>query len=255
VRLSCTGLSRTDWSSVRVGGLDPRLRQAWVRKPKPRFGVQTRPLGGPAATLAAAPERPHPEPLHPLSHCAEFGRAEPQAKVLVEAVQSFGQIRLVFPDAFVAGDPQPFGGSCDEALARFDARCSPDMDLACARPRAEVGEAKEGEGRRLLDQTARSSQQAGVEVQQRCLLGRDAQPEGDESLIHFTAEACRLIVVVERRYVVIREARQFSVASAGLFEPPLEPQVEDVVQVDIRKHGACHASYNVAKRPDRENRG
>ena len=79
--------------------------QTWLRESKPRFSVQTRPVGGSAATLAAAPQRPHPEPLHPLSHCAEFGRAEPQAKVLVEAVQSFSQIRLVFPDAFVAVDP------------------------------------------------------------------------------------------------------------------------------------------------------
>ena len=45
-------------------------------------------------------------------------------------------------------------------------------------------------------------------------------------------------VVVEHRYVIVREAGQLGVASAGLFEPPLEPQVKDVVQVNIRKHGA-----------------
>ena len=37
---------------------------------------------------------------------------------------------------------------------------------------------------------------------------------------------------------IIREPRQLSVASAGLLEPPLELQVEDAVQVDIRKHRA-----------------
>src|SRR5438445_5722134 len=105
------------------------------------------------------------------------------------------------------------------------------MDRAFASPRAEVGEAKEGEGRRLAGRPTRALQQAGVEVQQGCLLGCDAQPEGGESLIHFAAEACRLVVVVEHRYVIVREAGQLGIASAGLFEPPLEPQVKDVVQV------------------------
>ena len=75
--------------------------QASLGKSKPRFGVQVRPVGGSASTLAAESQRPHPEPLHPLSHCAELRRAEPQAKILVEAVEGFRQERLVFPDAFM----------------------------------------------------------------------------------------------------------------------------------------------------------
>jgi hypothetical protein len=70
-----------------------------------------------------------------------------------------------------------------------------------------MGEAKEGEGRRLLGRSTRSMQQAGIEVRQYCLLRCDTQPEGGESLIHFATEACRLAVVVEHRYVVVREAR------------------------------------------------
>ena len=61
-----------------------------------------------------------------------------------------------------------------EREQEYEAVIEPDPLLA------EVGEAKEGEGRRLAGRPTRSLQQAGVEVQQCCLLRRDVQPEGGQ---------------------------------------------------------------------------
>ena len=110
-----------------------------------------------------------------------------------------------------------------------------------------MGETKEGEGCRVDRRSAFPMQQVAVEAQQRRLFGRDVQSEGRQQLFHFLTKTHRIRVVLERRYKVVREARQLRVASAGFLEPPLEPQVQNVVQVDIRKHGAEHASHNVAK--------
>src|SRR5436189_69214 len=99
-----------------------------------------------------------------------------------------------------------------------------------------MGETKEGEGRRFDHWPPRTMQQVAVEAQQRRLLGRDVQPEGRKPLFHFLAEAHRIRVVLECRYKVISEARQLRVASARSLEPPLKPQIKDVVQIDVRKH-------------------
>jgi hypothetical protein len=43
------------------------------------------------SALDSALKGPHPELAHPLPHSAELRKAEPQAKVLVEAVQRLDQ--------------------------------------------------------------------------------------------------------------------------------------------------------------------
>ena len=63
--------------------------------------------------------------------------------------------------------------------------------------RQVVGKAKEGEGRRLLGRSPVPLQQAAVEVQQRCLLGRDPQPKGRQPLFHFLPKPLGIRVVLE----------------------------------------------------------
>jgi hypothetical protein len=88
-----------------------------------------------------------------------------------------------------------------------------------------MDEAKEDKGRRLLGRTASPLQQAGIEAQHCRLLWCDAQPEGGESLFHLMPKPFSIAVVLEHGYKVVSEPREFSVASAGLLEPSLEPQV------------------------------
>jgi len=110
----------------------------------------------------------------------------------------------------------------DEPFACFDARLPLDVDWPTAGFPQIVGEPKEGERRRLDRRSALPMQQVAVEAQQRCLFGRDPQAERCEPLFHFLTEAHRIRVVLERRYKVIGEARQFRVAAAGLLEPSFD---------------------------------
>jgi hypothetical protein len=143
----------------------------------------------------------------------------------------------------------------DEPFACLDARFQHDVEDPAAVLGQVVDETKEGERGRSHRRSPAPKQQVAVEAQQRRLLGRDPQAKGCQPLFHFLAEPPGVRLVPKRHYKVIREARQLRVASAGLLEASLEPQVQDVVQVDIRKHGADHPSYKLAKRPDRRNRG
>jgi len=64
-----------------------------------------------------------------------------------------------------------------------------------------MDEAKESEGRRFVNPLPASLQQAPVEVQHRCLLRGDAQPEGCQSLFHFAPKSLRVGLVLKRRYI------------------------------------------------------
>src|SRR5262249_49943252 len=130
-----------------------------------------------------------------------------------------------------------------KALARLHARCAADGDRAATCLRQVVGEAKEGEAARFLSRSPLPTlQQAAVAVQHCRLLRHDPQPEGCESLVHLLPKSLGVFAVLERGYVVVSEPREFCVTSAGLSEASFEPQVEDIVQVDIRKHWADGAA-------------
>ena len=100
-----------------------------------------------------------------------------------------------------------------------------------------MGKTKEGEGARPLSRSPCTTvQQAAVEAQHGCLFGHDPQPEGCQSLVQFLAKSLSVFAVLERRYKVVSEPRELSIALAGLPEASFEPQVQDVVQVHVRKH-------------------
>jgi hypothetical protein len=75
-------------------------------------------------------------------------------------------------------------------------------------------------------------------VQQGCLLWHDPQPKGCQSLVHFLTKSLGIFAVLEHRYKIIRETRELCVALAGPSEPSFEPEIQDIVQVDIRKYRA-----------------
>jgi hypothetical protein len=89
-------------------------------------------------------------------------------------------------------------------------------------------------------------QQAAVEVPHSGLLRRYAQPKGHQSLFHLPTKPFGVVSVPERRYEVVGEARQLSEATAGLLEASFEPQIEHIVQIDIRKHRADGAALRYA---------
>src|SRR5438309_1510612 len=174
-------------------------------------------------------QRPEPELLDSIPHAAESARAVMEPVVLVVTVELPRQICLLLANRVVPVCLDPRFNLADKAFTRLDARLPCEGHPPAASFRQIVDEAKESEGRRSLNLLPAPLQQASVEVQHRCLLRGDAQPEGGQSLFHFLTESFRVGLVLKRRYIVIGEPGQLSEASAGLLEPSLEPQVQHVV--------------------------
>jgi hypothetical protein len=152
-------------------------------------------------------------------------KAVVESKVQVVSAEHLCQMGLLRPDGLVTVYRHPIFYSAHEALPRFHTRFSGDDNCPATGPRQEVDKAKEGEGRWLLGRAPTPLQQATVEVPNGCLLGRDAQPEGGESLLHFLSESRGVLVVAEHGYEVVSEPCQPSVAPAALLEASFEPQV------------------------------
>jgi hypothetical protein len=92
-----------------------------------------------------------------------------------------------------------------------------------------VFETKEGKGRRLDGWSTHPLQQVAVEEQHSCLLGRDVQLEGCQSLVYFPPKLLRVFPVLEHRYEIVAIPGQLRPFSAGLLEAPFKPQIQDVV--------------------------
>src|SRR5499427_8585111 len=180
-----------------------------------------------------------PYPLHPPQHATQCVRAEVQSEVLVVAVEHLRQMRLLGSDGLVTVRLEPRRHLAHEAFTCFHAGCAADGDRATPRLGQVMGKAKEGEGARLLGRSPGATlQQAAVEVQHGCLLGHGPQPKGRQSFVHLLPKPLSVLAVLEHGYIVIREPREFGVASAGLPEASFEPEVKDIVQVDARQHRA-----------------
>ena len=70
-----------------------------------------------------------------------------------------------------------------------------------------MGEPKEGEGRGPFCPSPSPLQQTPVEVAYGRLLWGDVQPEGCQSLFHFSSKSFGVSLVAKHRYEIVRETR------------------------------------------------
>jgi len=87
------------------------------------------------------------------------------------------------------------------------------------------------------------------------LVGVQLQAELREPLTEIAEELLGVAKILEPNDEVIGEPHHDYVASGTSTPPLMGPLVECVMKVDVGEQRRRHASYNVAKRPDRENRG
>jgi hypothetical protein len=102
---------------------------------------------------------------------------------------------------------QPRCYLAQETLARLNARLSGYVDVSAQRFAPIMGEAKEGESLGPFCPPLSPLQQAPVEAACGRLLGGDVQPEGGQSLFHFSPKSFGVSLVTKYRYKVIRETR------------------------------------------------
>jgi len=71
------------------------------------------------------------------------------------------------------------------------------------------------------------------ELDQPGFVGMQFQPELRKSLSKVGQEPLCVILILEASGEIVREAHDDHVAARVAFPPPLDPQVEDVVQVHV----------------------
>src|SRR3970282_2604698 len=112
-----------------------------------------------------------------------------------------------------------------QALARGPAR---QVGTPLAIPIPAKLEAKEVEGLRPI---------AGSRKRESPSLGRGPpEPELRHSLFELSQESIRLVRPLERTHDIVGVADQARLAPTALRNSPMEPQVQDVVQVDVGQH-------------------
>ena len=123
-------------------------------------------------------------------------------------------------------------------------RLAPDRKPPLPRLRAEVREAEEVEGRRF-PVSARPPGPVGVptKLDEARFVGMQHQSESREPLAQCGEEAFGLLPMLESDDEVVREAHHDHIAACLGSTPSLDPEVEDVVQIDVGQQRTDDAPY------------
>src|SRR4051794_36655742 len=108
---------------------------------------------------------------------------------------------------------------------------------------------------RGLRRPTRAASPRRTKVDQSGLIWVQVQAVSAESLREDGQHPTRIFFLAEGQHGIVRVTDQDCAALQPRLDVLLEPHVQHFVQESVRKQGRGHASYKVAKRPDRENRG
>lgn len=188
------------------------------------------PKAGPGvAPRLTAPIQPLEENPYGLS--VELPQARAVAidpEIPVVAAQLLVQLSEELAHPAVSVRPTPLGvpvQGCPQALARGPAR---QVGTPLAIPTPAKLEAQEVEGLRPVP---------GSRERESPSLGR-GHPEAElrHPLFELTQESIRLVRPLERTHEIVGVADQARLAPTPLRHSPMEPQIQDVVQVDVGQH-------------------
>lgn len=196
-------------------------------------------LPDPAATppLTAAAKLSEPETGYFVHETAEALTVAGHGVVIQPALHDPPQPAARFAQRSVPALPQ---GSFDRLQGNpnaFGHRHSMDREpTVCSRPGAPVGEAQEVERLRSALATSRTAF-GGVptELDQTCFPFVQFQTELGETRAECFPARHRLVVVLKPDHEVIRISDHDDGATAVVFPPPSDPQIEDVVQKHVRQ--------------------
>src|SRR6266511_2360080 len=228
----------THWAPASGTGVEARLgegmRDAGRWEPSRRDAVHALPVQ--AVALAAAPKLRAPVPGY---LCPEGpDRSAVAGHGVVGAVPSHHapQPAPLLGDRLMPASRQLLLDLAE--LRPHPLRVGDALERETSAPvlRADMREAEERERLRFAE-SARLPSLGGEpsELDQPRLLGRQLQAELREPAAKVGEEPLRITLVLEAHDVVVREAHADHVAARFAESPPLGPQIEDVVQVDVRE--------------------
>ncbi|GEM_PF-751690 len=226
------------------------IRMAYVCRRQPQLDESSHPFPGNTGSLAASRQRALPEPPHPVPEHGQRPAIHGHAVVSDVPANDRSQPLPHRRNRVVPASPKLGFHLVQLRLQPLPHRLPKHRETPVPLLPADVREAEEVE-RLGLAPSAPSAVlvRERTELQQTRLLGVQLQVELAESLPQFAQEPLGLRFVLESNDEVVRVAHDDHVALRLRRSPPLDPQVERIVQVDVCQQRRSHASNNVAKRP------
>src|SRR5262249_36000501 len=128
----------------------------------------------------------------------------------------------------------------DHPLLRRD---PPNDEWSGGEPPTEVGETQERESFRLSLATPLSvSSGVPPELDQSCLIRVKFKPDLPQPLPKLCKEAIGIGSILETQHKIIGVSNNHDGARCHFLAPGFDPQIEDVMQIDIREQRRCHCA-------------
>jgi len=204
------------------------------------------PLDAHPGLLAASHQAAVPEPAHPKAeqtHSPNVGRHSVVLDMPPDdRTQPFSHRR----DGVVQAFPQLGLNLVELGLHPLAYRMPQHREPPVTRFPANVREAEEIE--RLGSAQSRPMPvfvRIPPELQQACLCGVQLQAELCESFAQLRQEPLGIRLMLESRDDIVRIPHGDNLAAGLRLTPPLDPEVEDVVQVHVRQHRRSYAPHAI----------
>src|SRR5437867_4327516 len=216
----------------------------WVRMPdadgrQPPVDVSAHPVPGYGVPSAAATQDLPPQPPHSLTEGAESGAVHGHAVIAAVTENDRSQIGALLRDGTMQASAQLDFDLLQLGLPPRTHRLPQHREATRPLPRATVREAEEVEGLGL-PVAPPSSILVGklAKLDEARLAGMQLQAEPAEPLAQLGQDPLGILAMLESHDEVIGKPHDDGVAVGLRLPPPLDPEVEHIVQVEVGQQRA-----------------
>src|SRR5437867_539620 len=201
---------------------------------QPPVDVASHPPPRQMMALAAALEGPPPKPTDGRAKGANTAPVHGHAVVPHVPGYDRAQISSYRRERLVQTSPEFGLDRLELRLPSLAHRLPQHREPSLSRPPAAMREAEKVEGLRFPVATPSPGPlRVAAELDEPRLVGVQRQPELREPLAQLGEEPLGLLPMLESHDEVVREAHQHHISVRLLRPPPLDPEIEHVVQIDV----------------------
>jgi hypothetical protein len=221
------------------GEADPGIRMTDTRGRKPAIHITSESLPWEAVLLAAASERATPKPPDLLPEDAESPAIQRHAVVAHVPHHDRAQVGALLWDSLVQASPELLLHFCELGLHALSHRLSKHDEFSSTRLAAAVRETEEVEGLGLRTPTV-APVRFGISAErnQAGLVGVQLQAKPCKPLTQLDEELLGLLTMLESNDEVVGEARDHDISVRLLLSPPLDPEVEHIMEINVGQERA-----------------
>jgi hypothetical protein len=213
------------------------------RKPSRDVAPHTAPRQ--VVTLAATAKYRPPQIAHCLAESAQRRAIHGHSVIPEVTQQDRAQVRSLFPNGHMQASPQLLFQSPQLSLPPLAHRLSQYREMPLPSFPATVRKPQKVERRWWAVATiARISFRQAAELDDSRFIGMQCEPELGESLAQFRQKPFCILTMLKSRNKVIRKADEDALPARLLPSPLLDPEVENIVEVDVRQQRADTPALN-----------